>query len=61
MPFLSAFKVLHGERRADKDDTLIYLAPKFKMVISAIFVFAWLTRKKPGIFCMFSNNYHRQF
>ncbi len=43
MSFLNTFKVLHDERRVDKDDTLIYVAPKFKMAISAIFVFAWLT------------------
>lgn len=61
MSFLSLFKILHDERRADKDDNLIYVAPKFKMVMSAIFVFAWLTRKKSGIFCMFNNNYHQYF
>jgi biofilm PGA synthesis N-glycosyltransferase PgaC len=42
MKFFDDFKVLRDEKRADKNGTVIYLAPKYKMVLSTIFVGAWL-------------------
>lgn len=43
MKFLDTFKALPDDKRVDKGGDAIYVAPKFKMVLSAIFVVAWLT------------------
>jgi biofilm PGA synthesis N-glycosyltransferase PgaC len=42
MKYLDAFKAFPDYSRADKGSAVIYVAPKFKMVLSALFVAAWL-------------------
>jgi biofilm PGA synthesis N-glycosyltransferase PgaC len=42
MGFFDAFRVLPDDKRVDKYRDIIYVAPKFKMVISITFVIAWL-------------------
>jgi biofilm PGA synthesis N-glycosyltransferase PgaC len=40
--FLGSFRVLPDARREDKAQARIYIAPKYKMAISALFAVAWL-------------------
>ena len=41
MRFFHSFRVVHDDKWTNKGDA-IYLAPRFKVVLSALFVFAWL-------------------
>src|ERR1700693_4646849 len=42
MKIFDTFKALPDDKQADKGHAVIYVAPKFKMVLSALFVVAWL-------------------
>jgi len=42
MKIFNSFKVFYDDKWTNKGDAVIYVAPKFKMVVSILFVFLWL-------------------